>query len=278
MNCDGTPVPRIPPSAPRAYSQEQVGSFCARAARIGPEYESYESEWAASEVGEGVEEIWERNVGTSLSECNRLGRYHDTQTPTLLHSSSQWRVSGRQISTLEPRCFGSYETGQEITPSEDITYSLNELVDALSISGFTPYLTCINDTLSAIHWPVNTIGPFQDTTFAPSHFDGSSRSNCPSNGIVYPPAEQIFRPSDYTWDPMARPTMRPLMQVTRASAPAGASVTEVADEAGAKAFAPHEKQVVRKKLGLFKEKDRKMQDQRERQFDDDAKRHKRDEL
>lgn len=27
----------------------------------------------------------------------------------------QWRVSGRQISTLEPKCFNSYEAGQEVT-------------------------------------------------------------------------------------------------------------------------------------------------------------------
>lgn len=46
----------------------------------------------------------------------------------------------------------------------------------------------------------------------------------------------------------------------------------------AEAFVPHEKKVVQKKLGLFKKKDEKLQVQREREFEEDAKRHKRDEL
>lgn len=61
-SCDGSPLPRIPPSGPRSYDHERIASFCARSATIGPEYESYESEWAASEVGEGVEEMWDRSV------------------------------------------------------------------------------------------------------------------------------------------------------------------------------------------------------------------------
>lgn len=275
MNCDGMPAPKVSPTGSRSYSQEQVGSFCARSARIGPEYESYENEWAASEVGESVEEIWERN----------------------------WRVSGRQVSTLEPRCFDSYKTGQEvpfffaalhqlhdsfptyqlladsnITPSEDTTYSLDEVIAALSVSGFNPYLTCSNETLTAVHWPINSIGPFQDTTFAPSQFDGSSRSNCPSDGIVYPPAEQIFRTAEHTWDPMTRPSMRPLLQVTRSSASEGASATEGLEGVVGEAFAPHQKKVVQHKLGLFKQKDSKLQDEKDRQFGENAKRHKRDEL
>jgi hypothetical protein len=62
FSCDGSPLARIPPSGPRAYDHEQIASFCARSAKIGPQYESYEGEWAASEVGESVEEIWDRSV------------------------------------------------------------------------------------------------------------------------------------------------------------------------------------------------------------------------
>lgn len=61
-SCDGSALPRTALSGARAYDQEQIASFCARSASIGPEYESYESEWAASEVGESVEEIWDRSV------------------------------------------------------------------------------------------------------------------------------------------------------------------------------------------------------------------------
>lgn len=46
----------------------------------------------------------------------------------------------------------------------------------------------------------------------------------------------------------------------------------------AEGFVAHEKKVVQQKLGLFKQKDQKLQVQREREFEEDAKRHKRDEL
>ncbi|KAJ9102531.1 hypothetical protein QFC21_002932 [Naganishia friedmannii] len=232
-------------------NQEQVGSFCARSARIGPEYESYENEWAASEVGESVEEIWERNVPLFFAALHQL---HDSLPTYQLLADSN------------------------ITPSQDTTYSLDEVIAALSVSGFNPSLTCSNETLTAVHWPINSIGPFQDTTFAPSDFDGSSRSNCPSDGIVYPPAEQIFRTAEYTWDPMAKPSMRPLLQVTRSSASQAASATEGLEGIVGEAFAPHQKKVVQHKLGLFKQKDGKLQDEKDRQFGEDAKRHKRDEL
>lgn len=64
-SCDGSPLPRIAPSGPKSYDHERIASFCARSATIGPEYESYESEWAASEVGEGVEELWDRSVSSA---------------------------------------------------------------------------------------------------------------------------------------------------------------------------------------------------------------------
>lgn len=67
--------------------------------------------------------------------------------------------------------------------------------------------------------------------------------------------------------------MRPLTQAARDDA-AGRD-----DDAGsAAAFVAHEKEVVHKKLGLFKQKDQKLQVQREREFEKDAIRHKRDEL
>lgn len=90
----------------------------------------------------------------------------------------------------------------------------------------------------------------------------------------YPPAEQIIKPSSHSWDPLAKPTMRPLSQAARDSA-AG---QEEEAETVASDFVAHEKEVVHKKLGLFKQKDQKLQVQREREFEKDAIRHKRDEL
>lgn len=90
----------------------------------------------------------------------------------------------------------------------------------------------------------------------------------------YPSAEQIIKPSSHTWDPLAKPTMRPLSQAARDSA----ASQEGEPGADAGDFVAHEKEVVQKKLGLFKQKDQKLQVQREREFEEDAIRHKRDEL
>lgn len=51
------------------YTHEEIGSFCHRSPLMGGEsgLERAEKEWAQSEVGEGVEEIWERAVRISLS-------------------------------------------------------------------------------------------------------------------------------------------------------------------------------------------------------------------
>lgn len=68
--------------------------------------------------------------------------------------------------------------------------------------------------------------------------------------------------------------MRPLSQAARDSA----ASQEGEPGADAGDFVAHEKEVVQKKLGLFKQKDQKLQVQREREFEEDAIRHKRDEL
>ena len=46
-----------------SYSHEEIGSFCHRSSLFGAEgVARTEGEWAQSEVGEGVEEQWERAV------------------------------------------------------------------------------------------------------------------------------------------------------------------------------------------------------------------------
>lgn len=46
------------------FTHEEIGSFCHRSTLMGGEsgIERAEKEWAQSEVGEGVEEVWERAV------------------------------------------------------------------------------------------------------------------------------------------------------------------------------------------------------------------------
>lgn len=47
-----------------AYSHEQIASLCLQSELFGGEdgFTRAEGEWAQSEVGEGVEEVWERAV------------------------------------------------------------------------------------------------------------------------------------------------------------------------------------------------------------------------
>ena len=47
------------------FTHEEIGSICYRSTLMGGEagIERAEKEWAQSEVGEGVEEVWERAVG-----------------------------------------------------------------------------------------------------------------------------------------------------------------------------------------------------------------------
>lgn len=54
--CDGSPATK----GGRKRSHEEIGSLCARAK--GFDVEENEGAWAQSEVGEGVEEVWERAV------------------------------------------------------------------------------------------------------------------------------------------------------------------------------------------------------------------------
>jgi ribonuclease T2 len=48
----------------KPYSHEEIASFCLQSQVIGGEegFAKAEKEWAQSEVGEGVEEVWERSV------------------------------------------------------------------------------------------------------------------------------------------------------------------------------------------------------------------------
>ena len=50
-----------------SYNHEEISSFCLRSDIFGGQegFDDAESDWAQSEVGEGVEEVWERSVRRS---------------------------------------------------------------------------------------------------------------------------------------------------------------------------------------------------------------------
>ncbi|EGN93098.1 hypothetical protein SERLA73DRAFT_189923 [Serpula lacrymans var. lacrymans S7.3] len=124
----------------------------------------------------------------------------------------EWATHGTCMSTLEVACLPSgspkgaeavafYETvvtlfktlptytwleQQGITPSNDATYSLDDLTSALqTASGYIPALGCSGDTLDEISWYFNLKGSIIDGTFVP--IDSPESSTCPKSGISYPP-------------------------------------------------------------------------------------------
>nr|XP_019046330.1 hypothetical protein I302_05074 [Kwoniella bestiolae CBS 10118]OCF25260.1 hypothetical protein I302_05074 [Kwoniella bestiolae CBS 10118] len=170
------------------YTHEQIGSYCLKSPLFGGEkgYNDAEGEWAQSEVGEGVEEVWERT----------------------------WNTAGRFVSTFDAKCQKKKAgAGAGITPSDDTTYSLRELTNALSTGSYKPIVQCDNSTLSSVLWPLNVRGPFQSGSFeAASSFD--RKSNCPSEGIIYPPRTTLATPKksddDEEWEHLRRPPPRPI--------------------------------------------------------------------
>ena len=77
IRCDGAPAQT---TYARRFNHEQIASFCLRSDFFGGEegFSRAERDWAQSEVGESVEELWD----------------------------SSWNVAGRYISTLAPDCVG----------------------------------------------------------------------------------------------------------------------------------------------------------------------------
>lgn len=61
-SCNQNPLPALSHEDRRAFTHEQIGSFLASSSEPESDIEQWEGDWAASEVGEGVEEIWERAV------------------------------------------------------------------------------------------------------------------------------------------------------------------------------------------------------------------------
>ncbi|TFK46772.1 ribonuclease T2 [Heliocybe sulcata] len=122
----------------------------------------------------------------------------------------EWSTHGTCVSTLEPSCFASYTTGQEvvpyfstvvglfkqldtynalaaagITPSSDETYSLDDMQNAVEkATGMVPDFTCSDGTVTTVMYYLNAEGPLQDGQFVQSH--ASRSSSCPSDGITYP--------------------------------------------------------------------------------------------
>ncbi|OXG41765.1 hypothetical protein C359_03181 [Cryptococcus neoformans Bt120] len=208
LTCDTQQPQNVTAYAP-TYSHEEIGSFCLKSSLFSEEnsFANSEKAWAQSEVGEGVEEVWER----------------------------AWNTAGRFISTFHSKCYKNAQRGNgvpeffdvlqklrwrfpitqllsdnDITPSEDISYSLAELTSALSTGGNFPVVICDNTMLSTILWPLLVRGSFAMGTFEPTSML-QRESNCPQDGIIYRPSNRRPIPkATATWDRIFRPSPRPI--------------------------------------------------------------------
>ncbi|KAK8864410.1 hypothetical protein IAR55_001658 [Kwoniella newhampshirensis] len=208
LTCD-TQLPQNTTAYAATYTHEEIGSFCHKSPLFGGEsgFNQAEKDWAQSEVGEGFEEVWER-------AWNTAGRFISTFDP----KCSERPVVGQGVSeffiTLR-KLHQTFTTAQllaeaDITPSDDTTYSLSELSNALATGEYRPIVTCDNSTLSSVLWPLYIRGAFHAGTFEAST-TYRHPSNCPSEGILYPPSTTIPKPTQAAeWDILRRPPPRPI--------------------------------------------------------------------
>ncbi|KAL7421859.1 hypothetical protein Q5752_003630 [Cryptotrichosporon argae] len=185
----GSQHPATEAVAPR-YTHEEIGSLCVRSGVWADNFDAAEGEWASSEVGEGVEEVWER-------AWNTAGKFISTLGDGCVSKAEQPALFFHTLSTLH--------TG---FPSAMLLANA-DLTAALEFGEHRPVLTCDNITLETIHWPLHSLGPFQSGRFKPATFD--LKSNCPADGIIYPPSTTRARPTQTAnWDPIYRPSPRPI--------------------------------------------------------------------
>ena len=126
--CDETPASTT--YAP-SYNHEEIASFCLRSDLFGEEgFARAEGDWAQSEVGEGVEEVWERTVSTLQRQ----------------QADGQWNSAGRLISTLDPKCNPSQSAGQSVSllslgHRPDLMTGRGVLCEAAGTTRAIPYST-----------------------------------------------------------------------------------------------------------------------------------------
>ncbi|KAF9765724.1 hypothetical protein IL306_001991 [Fusarium sp. DS 682] len=126
-----------------------------------------------------------------------------------------WAVHGTCVSTLEPKCYSNYETGQEvidyfgemfkvfkslstyqwladagITLSYDQKYVIDDVQSALAEKHGCPVvLNCRGNRLNAVEYFFNVQGSFQDGDFVPTS-SGGKEGRCPEEILYLPKSDQ----------------------------------------------------------------------------------------
>ncbi|GMK59440.1 hypothetical protein CspeluHIS016_0800460 [Cutaneotrichosporon spelunceum] len=189
LECDGSPATRAGPS----LTHEEIGSLCARAKDF--DGEENEAAWATSEVGEGIEEVWER-AWSKAGRCVTSLCDGDKDVPRFFDSLLDLHKRMKVGEALE-------HAG--IVPSTDTMYRLEDIEAALTAYG-EPVLLCDNGRLTHVLWQLHARGNLAGWVAA-DH--GTLKTTCPADGIVYP-RSTVPLPTSTTWDPIYRPSMRPI--------------------------------------------------------------------
>ncbi|ORX36642.1 hypothetical protein BD324DRAFT_626649 [Kockovaella imperatae] len=203
LDCAGQTSQDLQPFGP-SYQHEEIASFCLRSDVFGGQrsFDQAEGEWAQSEVGEGVEEVWERSWNTA-------GRFISTIGPSCMPAGQGVASFFHTLHKLHS-AFPTADllSNADISPSPDTTYTLAEILDALKFKSHQPIVECDNMTLSSVLWPLQIQDTFQGGFVVPS-FLLERKSSCPVEGIIFPPATTRPAPTtSHTWDPITRPTPR----------------------------------------------------------------------
>ncbi|GKZ30218.1 ribonuclease T2-like [Aspergillus brasiliensis] len=130
----------------------------------------------------------------------------------------EWNKHGTCINTIEPSCYTDYYAQEEvgdffqqvvdlfktldsysalsdagITPSEDATYELSDIEDALAAihDGYPPYVGCEDGALSQLYYYFNVKGSAIGGTYVAA--ERLEDSNCKDSGIKYPPKSSSSR-------------------------------------------------------------------------------------
>lgn len=170
---------------------------------------------------------------------------------------------------------------------------IHPLIQLASLRPVPGQITCVNDTLATVSWPVHVVGQFQEANFISAndadlskapHRIGSFRnedSECPVDGIRYPPSDARMppRPSFSQGDEEGsrHPAMRPLKNYLSASSPSHTPAANTRSALEQLVFEPGNKKVVDRKLGFFKKKD-EWKDEDKEDAAREARRGHRDEL
>ncbi|KAJ5914346.1 hypothetical protein N7504_003229 [Penicillium tannophilum] len=171
----------------------------------------YGEDCDTSREASDIETILEDQDRTELLEYMNTYWLSDDETANEFWAH-EWNTHGTCINTIEPSCYTDYTDNEEIgdffqqvvdlfktldtytalsdagiTPTDDATYTLAEIQDALGDihGGYEVTLLCDDDYLYEVYYYFNVYGSAVNGTYEPS--TPLEDSDCPTKGIKYVP-------------------------------------------------------------------------------------------